>query len=219
MKKHSKFSLVSFHVSLFVISCFVFVGQGFAAPVLDQSCDISGAGLNSFWTWQQEVTVGVNGELVGISLYFYPNSNGSGGGIIIDLYKGSGWQTGASDYSAPVLSPTSEGWSYIDVSGSNLTFNIGDRFVIGTKWDTSQYPPMLGANNSNAYPGGQLYESGTTWTNWDLAFQTYIEPAPVPIPGDFDRDGDVDGSDLVDLILGNETLSIAAFALDFGRGN
>jgi hypothetical protein len=37
--------------------------------------------------------------------------------------------------------------------------------------------------------------------------------------GDFDRDGDVDGSDLADLILGNETMDIAAFAIDFGRGN
>jgi hypothetical protein len=37
--------------------------------------------------------------------------------------------------------------------------------------------------------------------------------------GDFDRDGDVDGSDLAHLILGNETLDITFFALDFGRGN
>ena len=37
--------------------------------------------------------------------------------------------------------------------------------------------------------------------------------------GDFNRDGDVDGSDLAALILGNETIDIAAFALDFGRGD
>jgi hypothetical protein len=37
--------------------------------------------------------------------------------------------------------------------------------------------------------------------------------------GDMDRDGDADGSDLVHLILGNETLDIFAFAVDFGRGN
>ena len=184
MKKHSNVFLVSFHVFFFVVSSFLFVGQGFAALVLDQSSDSYSGALNSFWPWQQEVTVGVTGELVGISLYFYPNAYHYGpGGIILDLFRGSGWHTGASDYSAPVSAPSSAGWLYINVSASNLFFNEADQFVIGSKWDNGQYPPLLGGSTPGAYPGGQLYESGAPFTNWDLAFRTYVEPAPVPIPG------------------------------------
>jgi hypothetical protein len=35
--------------------------------------------------------------------------------------------------------------------------------------------------------------------------------------GDFDNDGDVDGSDLSELISGNKILDLDVFALEFGR--
>ena len=183
MRERSISFLVAFYVSLFLISCFLFVSQGFAAPVLDQSCDHTELGLNSQFPWQQEVNVGVKGELVGISLYLYPNTHGVSGGIIFFLNKGSGWQIDANDYESAVSPPTSVGWHYIDLSTSHLMFDIGAQFVIVTKWDNSQYPPMLGANDLNAYLGGQLYANGVAISNQDLAFKTYIEPAPVPIPG------------------------------------
>jgi hypothetical protein len=174
MRKHSISFKVTFCHSLFAFFCFMFVGQGFAAPVIDQSCEPSGPGLNSFWTWQQEITVAEKGELVGISLYFYPNYQGPGG-IILELYRGSGWQTGDYVYEATVTSPNTSGWYYIDVSSAHLMFDIGDQFVICSRWDYGQYPPMLGANNLNAYPGGQLYETGIAWSGWDLAFKTYVD--------------------------------------------
>jgi hypothetical protein len=37
--------------------------------------------------------------------------------------------------------------------------------------------------------------------------------------GDFDNDGDVDGSDLSELISGNKTLDLDVFAMEFGRND
>jgi hypothetical protein len=44
-----------------------------------------------------------------------------------------------------------------------------------------------------------------------------VSSDPLACKGDFDRDGDVDGSDLYDLALGSEVMDLKVFADNFGR--
>jgi hypothetical protein len=89
----------------------------------------------------------------------------------------------------------------------------------------SEFPIVADAGNQFISPvvfGGGKYLA--VWTSGDSlggsvgdVYAAFIQPHEYA--ADFDGDGDVDGSDLSDLIIGIETLDIAAFALDFGRGN
>jgi PKD repeat protein len=66
--------------------------------------------------------------------------------------------------------------------------------------------------NDYHYPLNQgLYDSAYAAFNGIIAQRE--------CPGDFDRDGDTDGSDLAELIAGSYSLDIATFAQKFGRNN
>jgi hypothetical protein len=86
---------------------------------------------------------------------------------------------------------------------------------------------LIVADAGNQFSSPVVFGGGkylVVWTSGDSfdgsvgdVYAAFIQPHEYA--ADFDGDGDVDGSDLSDLILGIETLDIAAFALDFGRGN
>ena len=90
----------------------------------------------------------------------------------------------------------------------------------------------------NTYTGGEVWKyDETTWTqvntdgfgdisNEEIEFIIYNnaryactgdEVWRLSCEGDFDGDGDVDGSDLADFAVGTATISLKEFAIDFGR--
>ena len=188
---------------LFVIISFIAAGHAFAAPVLDQTSPLTGTTYNAdvnWMNWQQQVTVGVAGKLDEVDLYREPWGNNANpptqdtGQIDFYLNVGSGPQTDANNYEAVITLGTLNGWNAIDVSSANLTFNVGDQFVIG--WYGTNEGTGLGGNYSNSgdlYPGGPLYfSSGSGFIdysstygnggNYNLAFQTWVEPGGPPPP-------------------------------------
>jgi alpha-tubulin suppressor-like RCC1 family protein len=115
--------------------------------------------------------------------------------------------------------------------GDNRYGQLGDQTNVA-----KNYPvPMDAATDwalvqAGGYHNVALKLNGSVWTwGWNAYGQlgdgtTIDKNAPVLVavpefPGDFDADGDVDGSDLANLILGNKVMNIADFALDFGRTN
>ncbi|MGE5293550.1 MAG: hypothetical protein ACM3VT_01850 [Solirubrobacterales bacterium] len=162
-------------------------GIASAAPVLDQESPAVQATLfnvaSQYLLWQQEVVVGMTGQLMQIELY--ANSAGS-----TPLYINAGrpWQSDASEFSTP-FTAAGPGWVAVDTSSAGLIFNAGDTFVIGVggadgglNLGGSYDPPQGG------YPAGELWlKSGSSASlfsggNWDFAFRTYMDPAVVPAP-------------------------------------
>lgn len=156
------------------------VSSAAAAPVIDQQAinlDISGF---SGTGWQQSVTVGMTGQLVGLEIYVSGASSGT-----VKLFSGGAWQGGAALGSDTVTSAAG-GWTYIDLTAENLYFTVGDVFSFAPSVSTG----LTGSNsNAGAYAGGlAVFNSGSnlfyTSGEYDLAFRTYVEAAgAIPEPG------------------------------------
>jgi len=158
-------------------------GIASAAPVLDQESPYVGAGFNagtSQGSWQQEVTVGMTGQLTRIELY----AQGVGT-TPLSINAGGPWQSDPSEFST-LFTSAGQGWVAIDTTSAGLFFNAGDTFVIG-----------LGGTDSGLWMGGSYvspnggYEAGRLWYNstgsiapfgpeWDIAFRTYVDAQSNP---------------------------------------
>ena len=158
-----------------------------AAPTIDQESPTN-ASFNAgptYMHWQQEVVVGLAGQLTRIELCAkWP------GTANVYVNAGAAWQADAADFSTTFTAAA--GWLAIDTSGAGLVFNPGDHFVIGIQGTGSDL--WLYGNRSD--PNGE-YDPGALWLklgtgtpnpystgNGDLAFKTYVDAAPaVPVPG------------------------------------
>ena len=155
-----------------------FTAPAFATLVVDQSSPYAAnAGLSASPSTvnQQGVTVGLPGQLMQVDVYIYWPGSGE-----LFINTGAPWQTDAHDFIAPFGSP-SIGWFSIDTSSAGLTFDVGDRFVIGIQGSSPDLPYlMMGVNASDLYSGGELWHD--VWqpelqAGWDMAFRTYV-PEP-----------------------------------------
>jgi hypothetical protein len=160
-----------------------------AVPVLDQESPYTNAGFaagDARLLWQQEVVVGMIGQLSRIELYA-----ACAGTTPLTINAGSLWQSDASEFFT-LFTAVGEGWVAIDTTSAGLFFNAGDTFVIGVGGADSGL--SLGGSNSEpqgGYPAGDI---GYSWQSeyydgpWDLAFRTYVDsenssrvPAPAGI--------------------------------------
>lgn len=159
---------------LCVMSVVLALAGAARAEVLDQSSPVFNTGFNgdaSILTWQQEVRVGIAGQLTRVEIDI--NNPGS---AFFFINVGSPWQTDANDFQATITA-SNTGTLSIDVSSANINLNVDDRFVIGIQ-GTDQ---GLGFTGSG-FPG--LYNRGELWLNaqvyvgageFDIAFNTYME--------------------------------------------
>lgn len=166
------------------VAILAFATPSFGALVLDQQSLNIGPIFNAdgdSLVWQQEVTVGLLGELVRIELYV-----STPGSAEVFINAGSPWQNDAHDFTT-TLSAAGTGWVSIDTSLAGLHFNVDDRFVIGVTGTCGGL--WLGGNVNQ--PDG-LYDKGNLWLNqslysggnWDFAFRTYVpEPATLFLLG------------------------------------
>jgi len=139
-------------------------------PVLDQSSpSVQAINCNSGLHWQQEVIVGITGQLTSFQLQVV-----TAGTANIYINRGAPWQGDANEYQT-AFNPTAAGWHTFDVASLGLMFQAGDRFVIGVQGTGGLY--LQG--NSNSYPG-RLYWNGDSYEMLDLAFRTYVLPSPAP---------------------------------------
>lgn len=153
-----------------------------AAPVLDQESPYTNAGFNvgaAIFSWQQEVTVGMTGQLSRIELYAQNT-----GTTPLYINAGSPWQSDASEFST-LFTPGGQGWVAIDTTSAGLFFNAGDTFVIGVGGTDSGL--SLGGSctsPSGGYQAGRLGINGSLFDSmWDIAFRTYVDvPSNPTIP-------------------------------------
>ncbi len=171
----------------------VSAGLATATPVLDQESPYWGIRItvSPYFILQQEVAVGIAGQLSRIELYTQ-----NAGTTPVFINSGSPWQSDASEFST-LLTSAGEGWVTIDTSSAGLFFNAGDKFVIGVGGSGSDW---LGMGANVASPNGG-YPAGRPWAQdpegigryareYDLAFRTYVgspdgPAAAVPAPAAF----------------------------------
>jgi len=126
--------------------------------------------------WQQEVTVGTNGQLVGVDIWWH----GGNGTLDFSINRGAAWQTDTPEFQATITLTRLGDWNFIDLSSAGLSFLPGEQFVI--QWQNLS-PTSLGGSNTDQYPTGDLYFNAglhTVERLVDLAFRTYMAPCPTP---------------------------------------
>jgi hypothetical protein len=160
------------------IVCVLLGSQAFASPVIDQ---VSPFGSGSFgapsdWmNWQQTVTVGISGTLVGVDLW-----DNNLQGATFYLNSGPAWQSDANNYSSVVTFSFLNDWNYIDVSSAGLYFTTGEKFVIGFRVGGNVEGSIGGSSAGGQYAGGTLYLAGIEWPESDIAFRTYVDTGNTP---------------------------------------
>lgn len=147
-----------------------------AAGVLDQdSAPLGGRFLESL-NWQQEVTAGLSGQLMGLTLY------GDGTSVDVGVSSGDAYQSGPFQFSGHAT--LSDAGVFVDTSAANILLTAGDRFVIDLR--NGSGGNILEALHT--YSGGDLWLNfgvafdDTAQTGQSLAFQTFMGPAPAGAP-------------------------------------
>jgi hypothetical protein len=160
-------------------------GPAYATPTLDQDSPYINAIFNadsSGLTWQQEVTVGIAGNLVGVVLYRGVYQDPGTGSLNFFLNIGPVWQSDPNNFQSIITLPTINAWNYIDVSSAGLYFNPGDHFVIGIQgvnegtWVGGSGPPPQ--YSDPVYLNG----SGAGYTDWRIGFHTYVDEGGAIVP-------------------------------------
>lgn len=177
----------------------VYPVQTQADIVLDQFNDanltIGFNGDATHITWQQEVVVGVTGELDSIQFFAQVFQNtGDPNQIEFFVNKGSPWQTDAHDYFALLdlesydLGRTTKTIN-VDLSSAGISLNAGDHIVIGFHGVDGDVQ-MLGNHAPESmmqgyYAAGELYLSGSPAFDgrFDIGFRTYVNAIPEPATG------------------------------------
>lgn len=188
-----------------------------AAAVLDQdnAGPSSGAGaVANDRTQSQTLTVGTTGMLTQVNVLIYKNSN-TFEDITLSVRSTTGGVPDALLTSASLPASaigTANTLAAFDVSAAGLSFNAGDVIAIELTSLADNVAPFDERYawrwyNDDPYAGGQRFTSGVASSNFDFAFQTFVEPAP--LLGDLDSDGFVGITDL-NTVLSNWNANVSA---------
>lgn len=155
------------------------VAGAHGAGTLDQVSPNTNSGLGASFDFQQDVVVGLAGQLTQVDVYVRSVGNAK-----ISLWDGAPWQPGAAAFEFDLVGDAT-GWASIDTTAANLFFDVGDHFSIGVSPPVEGSGATLGANAvapEGEYLPGRLYMNGDVFFGgqMDLAFQTYMT---VPEPG------------------------------------
>lgn len=157
-------------------------GHAAAAVVTDQESAVGTVGFNvhtDWLKWQQEVLVGVSGQLMGIDL-FYEHSKPQD--ISLEIFQGTGWHDSGA-IAQVVVSPVN-GTIHVDLSAFDLHFDAGEFLVFGLHGIGPISDCCALKGNAGWYGAGRLWSlSGES--PYDIAFVTYMNDGkgnPVPEP-------------------------------------
>ncbi|MGD9634951.1 MAG: hypothetical protein AB7G28_23840 [Pirellulales bacterium] len=166
---------------LVVLFCVSVIDRVCAVPVLDQ---VSPAGGVTFYKadtieWQQGVSAGVTGRLSQIEMSFYTTEE-----VQLTLYHGLPWGTGVPDYFLSFHPTAVDAPTFVDVSAADFMVTAGSAFTIGLRGFNPNTELFLGTDD-NGYAGGQLYLNQEIYHSgeYDMAFNTYVDPVPEPTQG------------------------------------
>jgi len=152
-----------------------------AIAILDQSSPVGGITFykSDFANWEQGITAGMGGLLSQIDIWFLTSES-----VEVSIFAGAPWQDGVSVFDT-TLNPTVDDWTSIDLSSANFFVDPGDEFSVMLHGSHPTTPFFKG--NLNEYAGGEMWRNGSLHIGgegekYDMAFNTYVESAPVPEP-------------------------------------
>jgi len=157
------------------------------AGVIDQSnLQNSYTGLATFVEFQQQVTDGIGGLLIGVELYttVSPPTDPSQAVPELDTVSigvGPGFFPGP--FSFTIQAWIEPGGTYIDTSAAGIYLTPGEQFVIDVTDPQAGTCCNLGGAY-RVYPGGDLFmKQGSTITDdsiISMAFETFMDPNAAP---------------------------------------
>lgn len=146
-------------------------GPAAAAVVTDQQSPDIGAGFNihaGSMRWQQEVRVGVSGELTGID-FVYQHAQPQD--FSLQIFRGEGWHDTGS--LAEVIVTPASGTLHVDLAAFDLSFSAGEFLVFGIRGLGPSGDCCGLRGNGGAYGAGKLFWWGGEMAA-DFAFVTYM---------------------------------------------
>ncbi|MEL7449254.1 MAG: PEP-CTERM sorting domain-containing protein [Pseudomonadota bacterium] len=168
--------------SIAAVLALLLPGMATATVIVDQQSLPGGhqVGLNGHYikVWQQEVTAGVTGQLVGIDLWMYPGE----GRFFVNPGEAYQPRTQVNNFAFSeelhfLGTPGQAEWFYLDLTDANIFLSAGDAFIFGMQGTLggggSLYPfGFLG----DPYAGGTLYsQTGAVFQgDMDFAFRSYV---------------------------------------------
>lgn len=158
------------------------------AGVIDQSNRQTYTGLATFVEFQQQVTDGIGGLLVGVDLYTATSPPDQDPAVpeldTVSIGVGPGFFAGAFSFTTQAwIEP---GGTYIDTSAAGIYLTPGEKFVIDVTDPLEGTCCNLGGAY-RVYPGGDLFEKqGSIITDpsispgISMAFDTFMDPNAAP---------------------------------------
>ena len=127
--------------------------------------------------WQQEIKVGLAGQLEGFSLDFWAASAANTTVGLKLFSSGTACNPGSlvwSDTYTVTTTRTVE-TKFFDLSSLNLTYNVGDVFLVEFVPSANNGEATFMGNN-NKYAGGSMCGNGFPYAPGDAAFTSYMNP-------------------------------------------
>jgi hypothetical protein len=150
------------------------------SPVVDGvAFNVNAQGMD----WQQEVVVGVGGQLVALELeYQFAQPFNQAQNFYFALYRGAGWHADpAYALITGVIVPT-EGTLLLDLDAIGPSFAPGETFVFAVSGMDPNTDCCSLKGNWGAYAPGRLFFAGQE-RPYDIAFTTHMVPVPEPASG------------------------------------
>lgn len=153
--------------------------------VLDQAVEQDNVFYNMafFNDFQQNVEVGISGDLQGIEIQMSTTDISVGMAVSVFLGPGPHASTPAWTGTAYNTSVGVTEWVYVDCSSAGLNFNAGDIFTIRIG-DTSILTPEISLVGNSGWPNPNyphdFWEALSLRTLDRMTFRTYVEP-PAPV--------------------------------------
>ncbi|MFW5652810.1 MAG: hypothetical protein ACOC0P_02090 [Planctomycetota bacterium] len=175
-------------------------GAAFAQTgTLDQSSPQEFVAFTNGQDWQQEIEVGLDGQLEGVTLYFFASQTANTT-VSFNVYEtGTACNPGnlvfSDSYTVSQAGVVEE--TFVDLTALNLNYTVGDVFLL------EFFPaPNTGEatflGNGDKYANGSMCGNGVPYQPGDAAFMTYMNPGSGIIP-DIQISGNCPGPVTVDV--------------------
>lgn len=144
---------------------------------MDQSSPNEFVVFTNGQTWQQEIKVGIAGQLEGFKLDFWAGTTANTSVQIRLFSSGTACNPGSLVWS-DTYTVTQTGVvqsKFYDVTSLNLNYNVGDVFLLEFI-PSGRNGEATFMGNNNKYAGGSMCGNGFPYAPGDAAFTTYMDP-------------------------------------------
>ena len=164
------------------ISLLMLSSSASAAPLVDQSQLDYNTALVFAPDIGQSFQAGISGQLADIEVFSNGSVQGGSNALTVEIFSGD--TTSGTPVATLTKSVSNTSGNVLDINTQSLNFNVtaGHEYTFDIVAITGTGDLSLRgllADGIDSYSQGQVYNGGSI-PGWDLAFQTLVNPVPIP---------------------------------------